>query len=93
MSSECCLEEVFRKCPHLEVVDLCGVQTVTNRTIFVLLEYCSKLRHLFLLGCHQVDSESLLCAESHGVAVDIKQRNVEMQTGAVIRRLKVIGQI
>ncbi len=60
MSSEGNLEEVFRKCVELEVVDLRGVRVVNERSLFVLAEYCTRLKELFVEGCPLVTSESLI---------------------------------
>ena len=65
------------------------VKTVTDRTILVLMEYCSKLRQVFLFGCHLVTAESLLHAMSHGIAVDIQTKEEISNSMKVF----VLGQI
>lgn len=91
MSSECCLEEVFRKCPLLEVVDMREVTTVTNRSLLVLLEYCSKLRQVLVQGCSQVALQTLRHPKSSKVAFDVNdQEDPSAETNNI---LKILGQI
>lgn len=73
VSPEGCLEELFRKCPELEVVDLRHVKSVSDRTLLVLTEYCRHLRQLYVQGCTHVAMATLLKIHSErGVKIDIE---------------------
>ena len=71
ISSEGCLEELFRKCPRLKEVDLRHVQSVRDRTLLVLTEYCRHLKKVLVEGCHQISMESLMRLQDRGVILDV----------------------
>lgn len=81
------MEELFRKCPLLEVVDLRNVKTVSNRTLLVLAEYCRSLKQIFVKGCPLVDMEPLAKLRKHGISVDV------IVSTDVSRGMKLPGQI
>jgi len=70
LNSEC-LAEVFRKCPHLEVVDLREVISVDNRTLLVMLEYCGSLRHVLVRGCPHVIFQSFHHSKCNKITFDV----------------------
>ena len=73
VNPEGCLEELFRKCPRLEEVDLRQVKSVSNRTLLVLTEYCSHLRELYIEGCTLVTMTTLVKMHlERGVNIDIE---------------------
>lgn len=82
---------MFRKCPLLEVVDVRGVRTVTNRTIFVLAEYCRKLKTLLVKSCPNVtmDTLAMLCEKLDNVRIDVPILNTKTQRSSA----RVLGQI
>ena len=45
--------------PNLIVIDLAGVENVTDRTVFTLADRCRKLRGVSLLGCRRLTSSSV----------------------------------
>lgn len=90
VSSEGCLEELFRKCPLLEVVDLRDVKTVTNRTLLVMTEYCSHLKRVLVKGCPLVTMEPIIKLERNGVCLDVP--SIVYRTCSSASRL-VPGQI
>lgn len=65
------MEELFRKCPLLEVVDLCDVKTVTNRTLLVMTEYCSHLKRVSVKRCPLVTIEPIMKLERNGISLDV----------------------
>ena len=60
------------------------MNAVTDRTLHVLAEYCTQLKHLFIGGC-SVSDQAVQTLERRGVRTDIevKQKSV----------YKVLGQI
>lgn len=86
MSSEGCLEEMFRKCPLLEEVDLRQVGSVRDRTLLVLTEYCRHLKRLCVEGCW-VTEEALGRLRNRGVDIDVPLRTSRN------RSKKIPGQI
>lgn len=72
ISSEGCIEELFRNSPLLEVVDLRYVETVCDRTLLFLTEYCTNLKQLYIKGCPLVTMESLVrLHDEKGVQIDV----------------------
>ena len=92
LSSECCLEEVFRKSPHLEVVDMSGVTTVNDRTLLVLLEYCTEVQQVFIEGCTKVTHQPLHHPKSSKVNFDVLHQE-EITPEQSNRTMKILGQI
>lgn len=73
----------------MEVVDLCDVQTVSNRTLMVMSEYCSHLQRLVLAGCPLVTIEPIGKLKKKGVSLDVHSIN---STGLGASKL-IPGQI
>lgn len=89
VSSEGFLEEVFRRSPLLETVDLSAVKTISSRTLMVLTEYCRHLKQLSVGGCPLVTMETLVkLGYEQGVRIDVPIFRTNE-----IKNIKILGQI
>ena len=71
----------------LEVVDLRQTKSVTNRTLLVLTEYCSRLQQLLVKGCTLITMALLVKIHcERGVNIDIELLDIDAGT-------KIPGQI
>jgi hypothetical protein len=70
VNSEGCLEELFRKCPLLEEVVFINVWTVTDRTLLVVAEYCTRLQQVRVEGCPLVGLEAIDTLHGKGVGTN-----------------------
>ena len=87
MDPEGVLEELFRKCPSLEVVDLRHVRSVQNRTLMVLVEYCRHLKHIYLEGCNLLNQATKSKIVKRGITIDVQVQD------SLNEPFKFVGQI
>lgn len=58
----------------MEVIDLRAVKTVNDRTLKVLVEYCGRMKQLFVEGCPLMTMEPLIALHQQGVIIDVQPK-------------------